>query len=84
MQMKTDNIQILGTDEHRIFFGDALDALALIPDGAIDLIFADPPYNIGKVFAGLKDKWATDKDYLKWCYKWLQLCINKLKPNGAF
>lgn len=41
--MTTDNIQILGTDEHRIYFGDALEALALIPDGSVDLIFADPP-----------------------------------------
>lgn len=82
--MATDNIQIIGTDEHRIYFGDAIEALSLVPDGSINLIFADPPYNIGKVFAGLKDKWASDEDYLEWCYKWLQLCVNKLKPNGAF
>lgn len=82
--MKKQDIQILGTESHKILFGDALEALNLIPDGSVDLIFADPPYNIGKVFAGLKDKWATDEDYLKWCYRWLQMCIDKLKPNGAF
>lgn len=83
--MIDNNIKILGTEEHQILFGDALEALNLIPDGSVDLIFADPPYNIGKVFAGgLKDKWATDEDYLQWCYQWLQLCVNKLKPNGAF
>ena len=60
------DIQILGTEDHQILFGDALDALNLVPDGSVDLIFADPPYNIGKVFAGLKDKWATDEDYLHW------------------
>ncbi len=80
-----NEVKILGSDDHRILFGDALDALDLIPDESVDLIFADPPYNIGKVFAGgLKDKWATDEDYLNWCYRWLQLCIDKLKPNGAF
>lgn len=83
--MKDNKIKILGTEEHRFLFGDVLEALNLIPNGSVDLIFADPPYNIGKVFAGgLKDKWASDEDYLKWCYKWLQLCVNKLKPNGAF
>lgn len=84
VNMNSKQIQILGTDEHRILFGDALDALTLIPNGSVDLIFADPPYNIGKNFAGLKDRWTTDIDYLEWCYKWLQLCVNKLKPNGAF
>lgn len=82
--MEAAKIQILGTDEHRIYLGDALDALSLVPDGSVDLIFADPPYNIGKDFAGLKDKWATSEDYLQWCYEWLQLCLNKLKPDGAF
>lgn len=76
--------KILGNQEHRILFGDALEALDLVPDNSVDLIFADPPYNIGKVFAGLKDKWVSDEEYLKWCYRWLQLCVNKLKSNGTF
>ena len=84
MLMAMDNIQILGTDEHRIYFGDAIESLSFVPDGSVDLIFADPPYNIGKIFAGLKDRWSSDEDYIEWCYKWLQLCVNKLKPNGAF
>jgi len=48
------------------------------------LIFADPPYNIGKNFNGTKDKWESDKDYLEWSYQWLDLCIKKLKSNGSF
>lgn len=76
--------KILGNQEHQILFGDALEALDLVPDDSVDLIFADPPYNIGKVFAGLKDKWVSDEEYLKWCYRWLQLCVNKLKSNGTF
>lgn len=82
--MNLNGIDILGTEDHQIYFGDALEALSLVPNGSVDLIFADPPYNIGKVFAGLKDKWACDEDYLDWCYKWLQACIDKLKPNGSF
>lgn len=77
-------MEIIGTEEHKIYFGDALEALDQIEDESIDLIFADPPYNIGKIFASSKDKWATDEDYLEWCYKWLELCIKKLKPTGAF
>jgi len=70
--------------EHKIIYGDAIEVLKdQITDGSIDLIFADPPYNIGKDFNGRKDKWKSD-DYLAWSYQWLDLCISKLKPNGSF
>ena len=69
---------------HRIILGDALDILTKeIANRSIDLIFADPPYNIGKNFMDLPDKWDSDESYLKWCYKWLELCIKKLKSNGS-
>lgn len=37
-----------------IYHGDALMVLTKIPDASVDLIFVDPPYNIGKNFAGKK------------------------------
>ncbi|MBW1649744.1 MAG: adenine-specific DNA-methyltransferase [Deltaproteobacteria bacterium] len=74
----------LGSNNHKIILGDAIEALKNIADESIDLIFADPPYNIGKNFNGNKDKWNTEEDYLNWCYKWLDLCIAKLKPAGSF
>lgn len=68
-----------------IYLGDAIEVLSnQIEDESIDLIFVDPPYNIGKCFNGIKDKWETDDDYLKWCYQWLDLCLRKLKKNGSF
>lgn len=79
-----NKMDIFGNERHRIVLGDALEVLKSIADNSVDLIFADPPYNIGKDFNGHKDKWASDGDYLKWCYKWLDLCIDKLKPNGSF
>ena len=77
-------MEILGNAEHKILFGDVLEGLNNVEDESVDLIFADPPYNIGKNFNGLKDKWNTDDEYLSWCYKWIDLCIKKLKPNGSF
>ncbi|MEI8171857.1 MAG: adenine-specific DNA-methyltransferase [Deltaproteobacteria bacterium] len=69
---------------HAIIWGDAIEALSNeIPDGSVDLVFADPPYNIGKNFNGRKDRWPSDEAYLSWCYQWLELCISKLKPNGS-
>ncbi len=49
-------MEILGNAEHKILFGDVLEALNNVEDESVDLIFADPPYNIGKNFNGLKDK----------------------------
>ncbi len=71
-------------DGKQIFLGDALEILQDIPDESVDLIFVDPPYNIGKNFAGRRDKWETDEEYLLWCYQWIDLCINKLKSTGSF
>lgn len=67
-----------------IISGDAIEVLKnQIADNSVDLIFVDPPYNIGKDFCGLKDRWKTEEDYLAWCYQWIELCINKLKDNGS-
>ena len=52
-------------------------------DASVDLIFADPPYNIGKNFNGRRDKWPSDEAYLEWSYKWLEVSLRKLKPNGS-
>lgn len=69
-------------DNHVIIWADVIEGLQSIEDESIDLIFADPPYNIGKVFCGQKEK-RTDEAYLTWCYQWLELCIKKLKPHGS-
>lgn len=70
-------------DGQKILVGDVLQKLELIPNNSIDLIFIDPPYNIGKEFANTKDFWENDEDYLNWCYKWIDKCIDKLKSSGS-
>jgi site-specific DNA-methyltransferase (adenine-specific) len=80
-----NNPKTFERENQKIILGDAIESLrSLIPDSSIDLIFADPPYNIGKDFNGRKDKWDSDEAYLEWCYQWLDLCVQKLKPNGSF
>lgn len=70
---------------HLIYNGDVIDVLETkIEDNSIDLIFVDPPYNIGKDFNGLMDKWETDEAYLNWSYQWIDLCLKKLKDTGSF
>ncbi|MBI3960542.1 MAG: adenine-specific DNA-methyltransferase [Chloroflexi bacterium] len=76
--------RVFEKDGHTIYWGDALQILSdEIPDASVDLVFADPPYNIGKDFNGRKDRWASDGEYCEWCYRWLDLCVRKLKPTGS-
>ena len=77
-------MEIFGNKKHKIILGDVLEALKSVPDNSVDLIFADPPYNIGKNFNGKIEKWDTEESYLEWCYEWLDICVQKLKPNGSF
>lgn len=77
-------MQEFGNNEHKIYQGEAIEILQNnIKDNSVDLIFVDPPYNIGKDFNGLKDKWENDEDYLNWCYQWIDLLLKKLKPTGS-
>lgn len=70
-------------DTATIYHGDCIIALQSIADNSVDLIFADPPYNIGKKFGEFKDSWPSNSKYAEWCYEWLELCIKKLKPSGS-
>jgi len=78
------HMKLFANENHKIYWGDALDILRNeIPNRSVDLIFVDPPYNIGKNFNGLKDKWKNDDAYLEWCYEWIDLLYDKLKDNGS-
>lgn len=71
-------------NSHVIYHGDALEVLKTkIPDESVDLVFADPPYNIGKDFSGFQDKWPSEIDYAEWSYQWINECIRVLKPTGS-
>jgi len=73
-----------GNIDHKIYQGNAIEVLQNeIKDNSVDLIFVDPPYNIGKNFNGRKDKWKSDEDYLIWCYQWIDLLLKKLKNSGS-
>ena len=81
--MTLTKIKTFGDLDHKICMGDALVALRNIEDSSVDLIFIDPPYNLGKDFNGYKDRWDKDQDYIDWCQEWLELSIKKLKPTGS-
>jgi site-specific DNA-methyltransferase (adenine-specific) len=66
-----------------VITGDCLKVLAKLPAGCADLIFADPPFNIGYDYDVYDDRRAK-ADYLAWTDKWLAECLRVLSPKGAF
>ena len=66
-----------------LILGDSINILKTIKNKSIDLIFADPPYNIGKNFGNNIDKWDTKEEYIDWCKNWINECIRTLKDDGT-
>ena len=60
---------------------DCILGMREIQSESVDIIIADPPYNIGKDFGNSSDKQNFDK-YLIWCDEWINECIRIIKPNG--
>jgi site-specific DNA-methyltransferase (adenine-specific) len=72
------------TDLGAVYNTDCMNLLAVLNDGSIDTIFADPPFNLAKDYGNGKDKDDLDSgDYLKWCYRWIDECVRALKPGGS-
>lgn len=66
----------------QVFNQDALEGMKLLPDESVDLIIADPPYNLGKDYGNDSDK-RESEEFLRWTEEWLEIAITKLKPNGS-
>lgn len=76
--------EIYTKDGHTVVHGDALSALdGVVEDRSVNLIFADPPYNIGKRYGEFIDRWESDEAYAAWCQAWLTTCLRKLRPDGT-
>ncbi len=68
---------------NKILTGDCLRHLASLPEGIVDLAFADPPFNIGYEYDVYNDR-QTKADYLAWTEQWLKAVRRVLKPAGSF
>jgi site-specific DNA-methyltransferase (adenine-specific) len=68
---------------HSVVQGDCLEGLASLEAGSVDLVFADPPFNIGYEYDEYHDRQAED-EYLAWSEKWGAAVHRLLKPTGTF
>ena len=80
----------------KVILGDSIEVMKQIPDKSIDLIFADPPYNLqleNDLFRpnetkvnGVSEEWDKFKsfqEYDEFSTKWLAECRRILKDNGS-
>jgi modification methylase len=85
-----------GLPVNRVLVGDCLEELAKLPTASVDLVFADPPYNLqlerdllrpnNTKVDGVDDEWdkfSSFADYDRFSRAWLSECRRILKPDGA-
>ncbi len=63
--------------------GDCLEGMKQLADGFVDLVFADPPFNIGYHYDVYQDN-LEDNEYLGWSRQWMEEVIRVLKDDGSF
>lgn len=79
---------------HKIIIGDCLEKLKEVEDNSIDLIFADPPYNMSKKnglgwkfskHVTMQEAWDMfEKDeFFNFNVKWISECLRVLKHGGS-
>src|SRR5438093_132907 len=81
MENKTLNDSFLD----KVYQGDCIevmDQLIASHGPCVDVVFADPPYNLEKSYKGYEDD-RKDKEYIQWCNEWLLRCVQFLKPHGT-
>ncbi len=67
----------------KIHHGNCIAGMNSLPVGSVDLVFADPPFNIGYDYDVYHD--AKDyEDYLAWSRDWIGAVHRVLKPDGTF
>lgn len=67
---------------NKIYNQDCLELLKSMPSESVDMVFADPPFNLKKKYNSTKDD-LEEKKYLEWTNEWLTECVRILKPTGS-
>ena len=85
----------VNTPRYTLLQGDCLDVLEKITDHSIDMIFADPPYNLsndgftcqgGRMVSVNKGEWDRSNGLtgdLEFHRNWITTCQRKLRPGGT-
>lgn len=77
------NFEFNYDEDSLLILGNAMEVLRKISSNSIDLIFADPPYGIGKDFGNDTDIFNSSNDYFIWAREWIDECMRVLKDDGT-
>jgi len=80
---KVESPETLDSIRDQIFCQDVFAALPNLPDQCVDLMFADPPYNLTKSFNDRKFRKTSLDDYAEWLDSWLARTVRILKPTAS-
>jgi len=83
-ELKKDIKASFETELGRLYQCDCLDLLQTMESDSVDLVFADPPFNLNKLYPSKIDDDLKTKQYLSWCENWAYECSRVLKPGGSF
>lgn len=63
--------------------GDCMEVMPYLPRKSVDLLIADPPYNLDKDFHGQKFRKTSDQQYMEYTEEWVQAVLPLLKPDAT-
>ncbi|HRZ65481.1 MAG TPA: site-specific DNA-methyltransferase [Spirochaetia bacterium] len=66
-----------------VIAGDCLAVLPRLAPASVDLLVADPPYNLDKAFGSRSGSRMSDEDYEAYTASWLEACLPLLKPGAS-
>lgn len=69
-------------NDHRLICGDACEIMTTLPTASVELIIADPPYNLGKDYGNNRDA-KSWQEYIEFTRNWLRQADRLLKPKGT-
>ena len=68
---------------NKIICGDAFEILQKLPEKTFDLLFADPPDNLTKIFGTNSFRQTSLDEYEIWLDSWLSQTLQLLKPTAS-
>lgn len=71
---------VFETKYGKLYQNDAIEFLKTVANESVDLIFADPPYNIKKAEW---DTFSSQKEYVEWSMEWIKEAHRVLKKTGS-
>lgn len=77
----SSGVQLQYSHPHgKLYQGDSIEWLTTLPDASVDLVFADPPYNLKKADW---DNFESQEKYIEWSIQWIAQASRVLKPTGS-